>query len=247
MPEVSVIIPYYKKISHINNAIDSVLNQTFKDFEIILIYDDENLEDLVEIEKKYKSNNKIKIFKNNKNCGAGLSRNIGIKYSSGEIVAFIDSDDYWLPQKLEYQLSFMKKNNHKFIICNYKKNISEKKSLEIINNKSKITYNDLLKSCDIGLSTVLLKKNIIDENLFPSTKTKEDFIAWLKITKNNTHVFNLNMTLVEWNQVKGSLSSNFFQKMFDGFKVYYVYEKFSFIKSLYYLFLLSFNSLKKKI
>ena len=88
---------------------------------------------------------------------------------------------------------------------------------------------------------------IIDENLFPSTKTKEDFIAWLKITKNNTHVFNLDMTLVEWNQVKGSLSSNFFQKIFDGFKVYYVYEKFSFIKSLYYLFLLSFNSLKKKI
>ena len=76
-----------------------------------------------------------------------------------------------------------------------------------------MSYSDLLKSCDIGLSTVLLNKKIVDNNLFPSLKTKEDYVAWLKLTKKNINAYNLQENLVIWRSVKGSLSSGLFQKL----------------------------------
>ena len=246
MPLVSVIMPYYKKINFVINAINSVLKQSFQNFELILIYDDTNLSDLEIIKNEFKNNTKIKIIKNNENFGAGISRNIGISKAIGEIIAFIDSDDYWLEEKLERQLNFMNHNNLDFTFCNYKK-ISKNKSITIISSKNKFDYNDLIKSCDIGLSTVLIKKKIIEEELFPNLKTKEDYVAWLKILKKGIYAHNLNETLVIWNNVKDSLSSNFFQKILDGFRVYYKYEKFNFFKSLFCLLKLSLNSIKKKI
>ena len=247
MPLVSVIMPYYKKINFVINAVNSVLNQSFQNFELILIYDDTNLSDLEIIKNKFKNNPKLKIIKNNENFGAGISRNIGISKSIGDIIAFIDSDDYWFQKKLEKQLDFMNHNNLNFIFCSYEKKISEKKSITIINPKEKLEYNDLIKSCDIGTSTVLIRKKIIDEELFPNLKTKEDYVAWLKILKKGFYAHNLNETLVIWNSVEDSLSASFFQKIFDGFRVYYNYEKFSFLKSIFCLLILSLNSVKKKI
>ena len=247
MPLVSVIMPYYKKINFVINAINSVLNQSFQNFELILIYDDTNLSDLEIIKNKFKNNSKLKIIKNNENFGAGISRNIGISKSIGDIIAFIDSDDYWFQKKLEKQLDFMNQNNFNFIFCSYEKKISEKKSITIINPKEKLEYNDLIKSCDIGTSTVLIRKKIIDEELFPNLRTKEDYVAWLKILKKGFYAHNLNETLVIWNSVEDSLSASFLQKIFDGFRVYYNYEKFSFLKSIFCLLILSLNSVKKKI
>ena len=91
MPLVSVIVPYYKKIDYIKKSINSILSQTFKDFEIILIYDDPELNDLSFINKEYGENSKIKIIKNSVNFGAGVSRNIGIEKSSGKIISFLDA------------------------------------------------------------------------------------------------------------------------------------------------------------
>jgi len=247
MPLVSVIIPYFKKIDYIKKSINSVLNQTFKDFEIILIYDDSELSDLSEIKREFNQNSKIKIIRNSNNLGAGISRNIGIENSTGKIIAFLDADDFWLPQKLEKQINFMIENKFDFTFCDYEKKISSKKTINVKSKKNKLNYNDLINSCDIGLSTVLLNKEIIKNELFPKLKTKEDYVAWLKITKENIYAYNLNESLVIWNNVENSLSSNFFQKISDGFKVYYIYEKFNILKSLYYLFKLSINSLKKKI
>ena len=123
MPLVSVIIPYFNKKNYIKDAVNSILNQTFKNIEIIIIYDDENLSDYYYLMDIYKNKKNIKIFKNIKNIGAGLSRNIGIKKSNGEIIAFLDSDDIWLPNKLEDQLNFMVKNNYEFTFSNYEKKL----------------------------------------------------------------------------------------------------------------------------
>ena len=127
MALVSVIIPYYKKINHIRKTLNSVLDQTFQDFEIIIIYDDVNLDDLNVIEEFIKNNHKIKLIKNAKNLGAGRSRNIGIQNSTGKIIAFLDSDDYWDANRLQKQIKFMMDNNYKFTFCNYKKVINKKK------------------------------------------------------------------------------------------------------------------------
>ncbi len=246
MALVSVIIPYYKKINYIKKTIQSVLNQTFQDFEIIIIYDDIANDDFMLIQKFIKNEPKIKIIKNNKNLGAGISRNIGIQKASGKIIAFLDSDDYWMPHRLERQLNFMLNNKYKFTFCNYKKIINERKKIEVYSKNKKISYNDLLNDCEIGLSTVLLNRDIIEDNLFPPLKTKEDYLAWLKITKNNIYAYNFQEYLVEWNFSKNSLSSDLFQKLKDGFKVYYIYLRIGFFKSIFFLIMLSFNSIKRK-
>ncbi|RPG55403.1 MAG: glycosyltransferase family 2 protein [Flavobacteriales bacterium TMED235] len=245
MALVSVIIPYYKKINHIKKTLNSVLNQTFQNFEIILIYDDPILDDLLFLEDITKGNSKIKIIKNLNNLGAGESRNIGMKNASGEVIAFLDADDYWFPNRLERQLHFMKKNNYKFTFCNYKKKMKNK-IINIISKNSKINHKDLLTDCQIGLSTVFISRDLIKENLFPPLQTKEDLVAWLSITKNNICAYNFPDSLVEWSFSENSLSSNFVQKLFDGFRVYNTYLNFNFIKSLYYLFMLSINSIKRK-
>ena len=245
MALVSVIIPYYKKINHIKKTLNSVLNQTFQNFEIILIYDDPILDDLLFLEDITKGNSKIKIIKNLNNLGAGESRNIGMKNASGEVIAFLDADDYWFPNRLERQLHFMKKNNYKFTFCNYKKKMKNK-IINIIRKNSKINHKDLLTDCQIGLSTVFISRDLIKENLFPPLQTKEDLVAWLSITKNNICAYNFPDSLVEWSFSENSLSSNFVQKLFDGFRVYNTYLNFNFIKSLYYLFMLSINSIKRK-
>tara|TARA_B110001450_G_scaffold243144_1_gene254162 strand:+ start:1012 stop:1764 length:753 start_codon:yes stop_codon:yes gene_type:complete len=244
MQLISIIMPYYRKIDSVNRAIKSIINQAYKKFELIIVYDDEALEDYCKIKNFIRNNKKIKLIKNKKNIGAGKSRNIGIKNSNGSIITFIDSDDTWHPQKLRKQLNFLNKNNYNFIFCGYRK-ILRKKSIKVITNSKYLDYKDLLKSCEIGLSTVMIKKKIINNELFTNLKTQEDLAAWLKITKKHKAFF-LNEMLVNWYETKNSLSSNFIQKICDAFKVFYFYQKLSLFKSFYYLIVLSINSIKRK-
>ena len=102
--------PIIKKKNILISTINSVLNQTYKNLEIIIIYDDPNKEDLSLLKKIKKKDKRIKLYINKKNLGAGRSRNKGIKLSKGILVAFLDSDDLWKKNKLKKQISFMKKN-----------------------------------------------------------------------------------------------------------------------------------------
>ena len=246
MDLVSIIIPYYKKREYIADTLKSVLKQTYKYFEIIIIYDDEEKEDLKFIKKLASIDKRIILMINKKSIGAGLSRNKAIKKSKGSYISFIDADDLWKINKLELQIKFMKKNNFLISHTNYK----------IINKQNKILYsrvarnfnniNELLKSCDIGLSSVLVKKEILIGNcLFARLKTKEDFVLWLNILKKNIKIVSLKKNLMYWRKLDNSLSSSILQKLFDGFSVYNKYMKFNWIKSLYFLFHLSLNYLRK--
>ena len=245
MSLVSIILPYYKKINFFKKTYKTILNQTYKNYELIIIYDDQDLADYKKIVKIVKKNLKVKIFCNKKNLGAGLSRNIGIKHSKGSFISFIDADDLWNKNKLLKQLNFIKKNNYKFVSCNYKKELVNN-SMNIIPSK-KISYDMLLKNCQIGLSTVMLKKDVIIKDLFPNFKTQEDFSAWLKIMRvKKISCYNLDDTLVTWRYDKDSLSSNLFQKLKDAYSVFKFKEKFSFIMSIKYVLNLSINSIKRK-
>ena len=115
------------------------------------------------------------------------------------------------------------------MFCGYKK-IFKKKIIKVKTNFKYLGYKNLLRSCEIGLSTVMIKRKIINNNLFTNLKTQEDFAAWLKITKKHNAFF-LNEVLVNWYDTENSLSSNFFQKLFDAYKVFYLNQKFSLVKS----------------
>ena len=248
MQLASIIIPYYKKKNYIYKSINSALNQSYKNFEIILIYDDQDKEDLVFLKKKYGKNKKIRIIDNKKNIGAGMSRNIGIEVSKGRYIAFLDADDEWKKNKLKEQINFMLKN--KILISHTSYNVQNKKGLNIKSRKARNFFetNDLLKSCDIGLSTVVMEKKIYGKKCkFSNLKTKEDFIFWLKILNKGYKIYGLNKSLTIWKKTENSLSSSTYQKLKDGFKVYYDYMNFNFFKSLFYLTYLSLNYLRKDL
>ena len=240
-------MPYYKKKDFFITSLNSALNQKFQNFEIIIIYDDSNELELNYILEKKKLDKRIKVIKNEKNMGAGLSRNIGISEAIGNYIAFLDCDDHWHQDKLDKQIKFMKNNKISFSFTSY--NIINSKD-EIIKYKkaeNKIKFNNLLLNCNIGLSTVILKKNLIDNYCkFPNLKTKEDFVLWLKISQ-KTDLYGLDIPLTNWRKLKDSLSASTFQKLIDGFRVYNSFMKFNLIKSFYYLTILSINFLKKNL
>ena len=247
MDLISVIIPYYKKKEYIISSINSVLNQTYKNLEIIIIYDDLNKEDLNLLKKIKKKDKRIKIYINKKNLGAGRSRNKGIKLSKGIFVAFLDSDDLWKKNKLKKQIFFMKKNGINASHTSYTIINSNNKIIGSRNAKD-MSYKLLLKSCDIGLSTVVLKKEIITSKIkFANIKTKEDYVLWLKITFNNNKIFALKDNLTKWRKLEESLSSSRLQKIYDGYLVYRKYMNFNLLKSFGFLMLLSFNYFLKDI
>ena len=242
---VSVIIPYFKKKKYIADSLQSVLNQTHNNLEIIIIYDDPEKEDLDYLTSLISVDERIKLIVNNTNLGAGKSRNIGIDKSQGSFIAFIDADDQWVKNKIEDQLKYMLDNSINFSHTSYK--IINEKDEHISSRRAKnfLHINDLIKSCDIGLSTVLLKKQILKSNRFPDLKTKEDFVLWLKLILDNVKIHGLDKNLTLWRKESNSLSSSTIQKLFDGFRVYNSYMKFNVFKSLYYLLCLSLNYLKK--
>lgn len=248
MKLVSVIIPYYKKKKFFPKTLKSILNQTYKNLEIIIIYDDCDVDELLFLKRLINKHKRIKILVNKTNLGAGLSRNKGIKYSKGRFIAFIDADDIWSRVKIEEQLKFMIKNNYAATHTNYKI-INEKDQIIGIQKSTDIlSFENLIKSCDIGLSTVMIDKlKIIRNTKFPSLKTKEDFIFWLRLLKKGVYFKSYNQDLVYWRKNKNSLSSSIIQKLKDGFLVYNRYLGYSTLKSFYYLTILSVNSVFKKI
>ncbi len=247
LPLVSVVIPYHKKKFYFNKTINSILGQTYKKFEIILIYDDNNLNELEFLKKIKKKFKKIKLIINKKNLGPGLSRNKGILLSRGTYIAFCDADDIWKKNKLSLQIEFMIKYNLNFSHTNYFVIDKKEKKIGKFKAKSKIEYQDLLKSCDIGLSTVIVKRNLLKKNLFCKLQTKEDFYLWLQIIKNEKKIFSVNKYLSYWRYLENSLSSSIIQRLVDAFRLYYIYEKNNFFTSVYYVLRLSYYAFIKKI
>ena len=246
MKKISVIIPYYKKKQLIKRTVLSVLKQSHKLFEIIIIYDDSDVSDLNYIKKIKKLDRRIKLIVNKKNVGAGFSRNLGIKKSSGDYIAFLDADDYWKKNKLEKQLNFMLRNKYLISHTSYEIQNTSNKKLGSRFAKNYYNFEKLLVSCDIGLSSVMIKKGVLKGNLiFPNIKTKEDFVLWLLILKKGISIYALKSKLVFWTKTENSLSSSTIQKLKDSYLVYSRYMKFNVFKTLMYIFILSFNYIKK--
>ena len=245
---VSIIMPYYKKDEYIYETVDSILKQTFQSFEIIIV-DDERTTESAKIMKKLKDKDRrITIIKNEHNLGAGPSRNKAVGVSKGDYLAFCDCDDIWQKTKLETQLNFM--NDFKVDFSHTSYDIINKKG-EVIGSRNadkEIRFIDLVKSCDIGLSTVIMKKNLFNqiELNFPNLKTKEDYVLWLKLSQKGVRMLGLDKKLTYWRKLNNSLSSSSFQKIIDGYRVYRTYMKYGLVKSLISLFVLSINFLKKK-
>ncbi len=238
-------MPFFDKEKFFKRAYESALNQSYNNIEIIIICDDVSPK-AKNFLKKIKKNNKTKIFYNKKNIGVSLSRNLAIKKSKGNFIAFLDCDDVWRKKKIEIQLKWMLKNKLDFSHTSYDIINENNKKIGKQIAKSKLSYNELLKCCYVGTSSVIIKKELIEKNLFQKISTQEDYIAWLDISK-KIDLKGLDLTLSSWRLSKNALSRNLFDKIINAFSVYNKYQKKNIIESIYRLTLLIFFNLIKKI
>lgn len=245
MIPVTVIMPYFKKKTFFKEAYYSALSQGIKNLEIIVIYDDEDRSDISYIRQIINNRKSTILIINKKNFGAGISRNIGIKKAKGRYVAFLDCDDIWNKNKIKYQINFMKKNNLDISYTSYSVINESGDVFYNVKIKNNLSYKDFLKSCDIGLSTVVMKKSIFDNFRFNKIKTKEDYLLWLQLSKSNYKFIGIKKILSSWRVNKNSLSNNIIQKISDSFRIYYQFEKQNFLKTIFSIIVLSLFAFKK--
>jgi teichuronic acid biosynthesis glycosyltransferase TuaG len=173
-PKVSVILPNYNSSGTIVATINSVLQQTYKNWEILIIDDcsDEKTKNII---SKFSKKKKIKIIYLKKNKGAAYCRNFAIKKTRSDYIAFIDSDDLWQKNKLKLQINFMQENSYFFTYTNYK---TFKTGSFIKNNilvPVKFDFNSFIKNTSIATSTMIVKRSITNKVKFSNTKIFEDY------------------------------------------------------------------------
>ena len=242
-PLISIILTYHRKRKYIKKTIKSIKDQSYKNFQLICVYDDTDKTDLNYL-KKLMATIKIKrLIVNKKNLGVASSRNIATKHIKGKYTAFIDADDLWKKDKIKKQLKYMQKSNSDISFSSYEI-ISQSGRVDGIRVVPKnISYKVLSKKCDIGLSSVLIKSKILKKNKFPKLKTQEDFGLWLKLIRKGYKFEPIDKIYMSWRNDKNSLSSNTIQKLLDAFKLFHEYENKNFILSFYSVLILSINKI----
>ena len=240
---ITVIMTYYKKKKYLKKTVESLNNQSLKNFQLIFVYDETNKQDLHCVKKILSKIKNKKLIINKNNIGVAKSRNKAIKYIKGRFTAFLDCDDIWSKNKLKTQLNFMIKNKFKisctsYLIINNRGKVIGKRSLS-----SFISYKKLIKRCEIGLSTVILNSKILKLHKFPILKTQEDFALWLKLLRNGYKFGLINLYLTSWRKDDHSLSSNSLQKIKDAFRLFYRFENKNLISSIFSVVILSINKL----
>jgi teichuronic acid biosynthesis glycosyltransferase TuaG len=222
-PFVSIIMPAYNAEEFISDSLLSVICQTYANWECIVI-DDCSCDQTYEIVSEFVKNDKrIKLLRTENNLNnPSIPRNIGIKYSRGEYLSFIDSDDLWHHEKLEKQLKFMLDNRINFSYTNF--DFINPMNITVQNNyriKSKISYNDLLKCNEIACSTVLYNSTAIGKIEFNTNINRgEDFLLWLQILQKEKFAFLCDFKLTYYRKRVNSISSNKFLTLINIFKIY---------------------------
>ncbi len=194
---VSVIIPFYSNVKWLEEAIDSVLSQTYKDCEVIVINDGskENLDSIV---KKY--SNDI-VFINKENGGPASARNIGIEMAKGKYIAFLDSDDIWLENKLEVQVKYMEETGAIFSHTSYTTFGSDNTITSVASITSGKAYPSILAKCVIATPTVMIRADVLKSNskfrFNKDMRYGQDYYLWIQIAlEYDIHAINTPLCLV---------------------------------------------------
>jgi glycosyltransferase involved in cell wall biosynthesis len=232
---VSIITPNYNAEKFISKTIESVINQTHKNWEMIIVDDVSTDNGVAVIQSFIKKDGRIKLYQLEKNSGASVARNKAISIANGNFIAFLDSDDLWLPNKLELQLDFMLKNNFSITYTSYK--IIEEDGTDtnkIIECKEKLDYNRMLYSNEIGCLTAIYNVDILGKVFMPNLRKRQDYGLWLKILKKEKYAFGLKKVLASYRNQTASISQNKIEMLKWNFKLYRTVEKLPFYKAFYY-------------
>lgn len=247
-PTVSIVTPTYNSHQFIDETIDSVVNQTFPDWELILV-DDGSSDSTVEIIKRWQDkDSRIRLLTNEQNLGPGPSRNRAVENSRGRYIAYLDSDDVWLPAKLETQLDHLKKHGATFSFTSYELVDEQSRLLgRQVTAPQALSYDDLLKNTVIGCLTVMIDSSKSPPLVMPSIPSRQPLVLWLKILKETGPAVGLDEILARYRVRAGSISSNKIQAAKQVWRVYREYERLPFPTALSYFVSYAFRAGSRNI
>lgn len=239
-PLVSIIIPTYNVETYISETIECVLNQTFNDWELV-ITDDCSTDTTVDIIKKYiNTDSRIRLSVLPNNSGAAKARNNSIEKAKGRYIAFLDSDDWWFPTKLEKQISFMQNNNYEFCFTAFEYADKDLNVIGVSHKPGKITYKGILLGNNIGTPGAIYDTLRIGKMYMPNMRISEDWGLWIKIIEKTGAAYSINEALWKYRILPNTLSRNKFRLIKHNLYVYNKVLHFSKLKSLL-LFIFGFT------
>lgn len=242
---VSIIMPNYNGAKYLQETINSVLTQTYTNWELLFV-DDCSTDNSLDIVRSYQDS-RIKILQNDKNSGAAVSRNYALREAKGKWIAFLDSDDLWMSEKLKKQIAFMETKGYAFTFTDY--DVIDENSVIISHFKPHLDiceYKDILKHNHIGCLTVIYDAEKIGKVLMPTNAIKrEDLACWLSILKNDKRAYCLHECLAQYKVHSNSVSSNKLKMLKYQWNVYRKVEKLNVLKSSYYLICWAIKGIKK--
>jgi len=241
-------MPNYNKDQFLKEAIYSVINQKYKNWKLIVIDDasqDNSKKILEEFEKKF---NNINVIYLGKRKNTSFARNLGIRLSTSEYIAFLDSDDYWSENKLYEQINFMEKFNYDFTYTDYvpfflknNKKILKKKVIP----PDSFTYDKFIHDTSIATSSMIIKKKIIGIIKCPNVKVLEDYPFKYKILKKECKAIKLKQDLMFYRISENSLQSKKLQSVYWLWYINRKYNKLSLLKNIMSILMISINSIRK--
>ena len=243
-PKISIITPCYNSENFIAETIDSVLNQTYADWEWIIV-DDFSKDNSVEIIKQF-TDPRIQLIVLNENAGAAQARNIAIEKSKGRYLTFLDSDDVWLPHFLETTIKYLIDNNEELVYASYQRHDENlNPMLDDFVAEDNIDFQRILYNCPIPMLTAMYDSQRIGKVLIPEVDMREDYAMWLEILKKTPLAKAIKEPLAIYRIRESSYSRNKFLILNKQFMVYYKFLKLSLFKSTYYTVHWALNGLKK--
>lgn len=238
---IDIILPNYNSYSFLKTTINSVIKQSFKSWRLLIIDDCSNKK-TINLLKRYSNNKKIKIVFLKKNIGPGPCRNIGLKLTKAKYVAFLDSDDFWVKNKLEEQFNFMEEKNVFFSYTAYKLFGLKNK---IIKPPAKFNFEEFIKNTTIATSTIMIRKIIIKNTLFSSARSCDDYSFKCEILKKIKYAYCLNKLLTKYRIRNDSIQQSKLRNLYWVWKMNRTKNKLNFFKNLNSIIFISINSLKK--
>jgi len=242
----SIVIPCFNSDSTIKRTLLSVQKQNYENFEAIII-NDGSTDFSVQIIKKFSSkDSRFKLINLAQNNGLSNARNIGLNYSSGKYVCFLDADDWWPNDKLEVFKKYFNKG-YDFLYSDYIRVNKKTKKETYIKVQNEIKYEDLLMFNPIPLSSVAFALDKFGMIKFRDIKLSEDWIYWLDLFKKKIRPFGINKNLMFYNVDPNSLSSNKLKMISRAWYIYRHYHGVSFLRASFYLVGYILNAIKKRL
>jgi glycosyltransferase involved in cell wall biosynthesis len=231
---VSVIMPIFNSQKYIRESIESVLSQSYSNLELLAIDDCSTDNSVAIVQELMVKDNRLKLVRQAKNCGAAAARNEGIRLSQGKYIAFLDSDDIWASDKLQKQIKFMVESRAQFSFTAYQKISETGGILGRVGAPERIDYRELLKTCKIGCLTAIYDAESLGKVLMPSIRKRQDFGLWLKLLKMTPYAAGLNESLAFYRVRHDSISSNKIGAAKYTWKLYREVERLPLHQCLWY-------------